>query len=133
LEHLGDRIAGLLVGADDREPALGQHPDAGAVVLGDAGVQRTLVDLGHELRERARGQAAAPVLAADPVADLPCAVADPAAHMPDDLAAIDDRPHHQRVVGEELAPMRLVRRPVTRGERRHRIGDRIGLLAVEDL
>ncbi|HEX6713898.1 MAG TPA: hypothetical protein VF066_10945 [Thermoleophilaceae bacterium] len=53
--------------------------------------------------------------------------------MPDDLAAIDDRPHHQQVVGEELAPMRLVRRPVTRGERRHRIGDRIGLLAVEDL
>jgi hypothetical protein len=72
----------MLLFAHDREAALGEHTDAGDVVLGDSGVQRALGDLGDEIGERSSRVSAAPVLATDPISDAALAIGDPAAMFP---------------------------------------------------
>jgi hypothetical protein len=54
-EDLPYRLAARLVGAHDVGAALDEHADAGSIVLGHAGMQRALGDLGDEVGEGARG------------------------------------------------------------------------------
>src|SRR4030095_4578485 len=69
----------------DRKPALLEHAQRRDVPLRDAGIQRPLVPLGQEERHRPGRDAAAPVLAPDPVPDLALAVAVEASDVTDDV------------------------------------------------
>jgi hypothetical protein len=59
----------MLLFAHDQEAALGEHPHAGDVVLGDSGVRWALGHLRDKIGERSRRTAAAPVRATNPVSD----------------------------------------------------------------
>ena len=63
----------LHVLADDGKPLFLQHAEGSGVVTGDMGVQRACLHVDQKQRQRSRGDAPAPVFAADPVPHLPFA------------------------------------------------------------
>jgi len=67
------------------------------------GVERALFDLAQKLRQRARRDAPAPVLPADPVADEALAVLQPADDVAGDGAVREDRPGHDRRIAERVS------------------------------
>src|SRR5919198_82697 len=135
VENLIDHPARMLdvLGAplDLDEAALLEHADRADVARGDPRVERPLGDLGRELCERGSRQSAAPELAPDPVADQPQPVLHPAPDVPGRRAVGDDRPLHERFVGQQAPPVRVERLAVTRREDRHRRTLRVGLVLEE--
>src|SRR5688572_19553253 len=122
-EHEHDVLAfdaaqlGLLL-AQDLEAALLEDADRADVVLGDVRVERAIALLVEEDLQRSRGDSPAPVLAADPVADLALAGDVEAADVAGHAAVEEDRASHA-LVGEDLRPVRDEGVAVAWRKRRH--------------
>src|SRR6516225_4126935 len=88
------------------EGALLQDPDRASVVHRDMGIQRASRHMAYKLRERLRRDAAAPVLATDPVAEHALPVLLPAPDVARHGAIHHDRELDYGVVGAGLRPVR---------------------------
>src|SRR5215212_329677 len=118
--------------ADHGEAALLKDADGADVVLGYRRVEGAArLRVAQEPRERLRGDALAPVLAADPVADLAFAGVLEAHHVAGHAPVEEDGLLGDALVGQDRGPLGHERVPVPGREAGHAVRDRVPLVLEE--
>ncbi len=101
-------------------------------MLGGLGSQWPTWDLRKKLSESLAGDSPSPEVPAKPIPDLPLIVGSEADEVARDVVIDEDRSKNDGRVAHDPQPVRLERRTVAHGHRRHASGVLIQLMLEED-